>query len=330
MYLGIEIGGTKLQLGIGHGDGSPLVALERHSVVPESGAAGILEQIRQAAERLLQQHAVRGIGIGFGGPVDAVEGRVVTSHQIHGWDRFPLVEWCDEILHLRAVLANDADLAGLAEATFGAGQGSNPVFYVTVGSGIGGGLIFDGRLHRGHGPAAAELGQLRPGLDAVEPHQTVESLASGWAIARAARRRVASAIDRAAQKGAASASPKEQLTAARDLLHRANGRHEALNTQLVSEAAADGNVIATAVMREACRALGWAVAQTITLVAPEVVVIGGGVSLAGEALFFEPVRAAVRQYVFGPLADWRRIVPAALGEEVVVHGALLLAQQQFE
>jgi len=331
MYLGIEIGGTKLQVGVGRGDGASPVALERHTVVPESGASGILEQIRQSAERLLQRHPIRGVGIGFGGPVDCEKGRVLTSHQIDGWERFPLVEWCRDELHLPAALANDADLAGLAEATFGAGQGSNPVFYVTVGSGIGGGLIVDGRPYRGHGSAAAEIGQLRPGLDAAEPNQTVESRASGWAIATAARHMVNETIERASKSEKAGASPNNDSTAAaQELLRRVNGRLDDLTTKLVAEAASEGNAIAIEVMHGAFRALGWGIAQTITLVAPEIVVIGGGVSLAGEAMFFEPVRAAVQRYVFAPLADRCRIVPAALGEEMVVHGALLLARQQFE
>ena len=107
-----------------------------------------------------------------------------------------------------------------------------------------------------------------------------------------------------------------------DLLQRAGGDAEQLTAKLVAQAAAEGNEIAREVLDHACQALGWAIAQVITLVAPEVVVVGGGVSLIGEQFFFAPLRAEVARYVFPPLAGSYRLVPAALGELAVVHGAL--------
>ena len=115
----------------------------------------------------------------LGGPVDAEHGRVIKSHQIEGWDGYPLAEWVQATLNLPAAVANDCDAAAIAEARFGAGQGRHVVFYVTVGSGIGGGLVLDGQIYRGSGPAAAEIGHLRPGLHADRPDETVESIASG-------------------------------------------------------------------------------------------------------------------------------------------------------
>ncbi len=313
MFLGIEIGGTKLQLGVGRGDGV-LVELVRHDVQAELGAAGILQQIRAATAELAARHKLERVGIGFGGPVDTARGVVVKSHHVAGWDDFPLADWCQQELKLPAAIENDCDTAALAEARFGAGQGHSPVFYVTVGTGIGGGLVVDGELYRGSGRGAAEIGHLRPGLLADRPEATVESLASGTNIAAAARARLAELES--------GSSP--DLT---DLLERAGGDAEQLTAKIVAEAAADGNRIAREVLGRACRALGWAIAQTITLVSPEVVVAGGGVSLAGETLFFEPLRAEVARYVFPPLAGKYQIVPAALGEEVVVHGALARASQ---
>ena len=163
MYLGIEIGGTKLQLGIGRGDGSDLIALHRHDVDAWRGAGGILEQIEKSAAALLQKFAVTKIGIGFGGPVDAAAGRVIKSHQVAGWDDVLLADWCRRTFGVPAVLGNDCDCAALAEARFGAGKGSRCVFFVTVGTGIGGGLVIDGRLHGAGRPAVAEIGHLRPG-----------------------------------------------------------------------------------------------------------------------------------------------------------------------
>src|SRR5438270_10684282 len=142
MFLGIEIGGTKLQLGVGEGDGV-LRALWRGAVNVEAGADGIRRQIMQAVPELLSKASLRndqvhGIGIGFGGPVDDNSRIVIKSHQIPGWDNFPLADWIGDMLGWRAVLGNDADVAGLAEALCGAGQGLSPIFYITIGSGIGG------------------------------------------------------------------------------------------------------------------------------------------------------------------------------------------------
>src|SRR5436190_9040004 len=192
MYLGIEIGGTKLQLGAGNGDGT-IDALWRGTVVPAEGADGIRRQITQAIPELLanakrNRDELRGVGIGFGGPVDDATRTVIKSHQIAGWDGFPLADWISDLLGLPAVLGNDADVAGLAEALFGAGKGLSPIFYITIGSGIGGGLIINGEIYRGCGRGAAEIGHLRIAIPAEFRTGTVllESVASGWAIAERA------------------------------------------------------------------------------------------------------------------------------------------------
>ena len=164
MFLGIEIGGTKLQLGVGDGRSGELVELVRADVEAEKGATGILRQIKQLGSRLIASHQIQGVGIGFGGPVDVSQGRVIKSHQICGWDNFHLSDWCRESFGRDVVLGNDCDCATLAEARFGAGQGRSSVLYVTVGTGVGGGFVHDGRLLGKGRPAASEIGHLRPGL----------------------------------------------------------------------------------------------------------------------------------------------------------------------
>lgn len=313
MFLGIEIGGTKLQLGVGSGDGSPLIALERLEVEPRDGADKIRQQIQQLGETLIERHEISAVGVGFGGPVDAAAGRTIISHQVDGWKDFPLADWCRQAFGLPAVLANDSDLAGLAEARFGAGRGHRVVFYSNLGSGIGGALVIDGQLYRGGAGVASELGHLRPGTPSTHPDQTVESIASGFAIAAAARQRL---IDR-------QGTDQE---AAVDLVCRCGGQPDRLTAAILARAAAEGNPLAQDVFNYACRTFGWAVAQMITLLAPNVVVIGGGVSLVGEELLFVPLRDYVNGYVFPPLRGTFEIVPAKLGEEVVVHGALALAR----
>src|SRR5437763_2292943 len=198
MYLGIEIGGTKLQLGIGPGDGT-LAGLWRGTVDIAAGPEGIRRQITAAIPELLTQTGLsfrdlKGVGIGFGGPVDDATRTVIKSHQIEGWDGFPLADWIADLVGVPAVLGNDADVAGLAEALFGAGQGLSPIFYITVGSGIGGGLIINGEIYRGCGRGAAEIGHLfmrwgfvtDTGCAVDGMVTTLEDLASGWALSKQA------------------------------------------------------------------------------------------------------------------------------------------------
>lgn len=338
MYLGIEIGGTKLQLGVGDGTSAQLAAWERLDIDAKRGAAAILEQIERAAAGLIQRFPVARMGIGFGGPVDSATGRVIVSHQVDGWRDFPLASWCHQTLGVPAVLGNDCDSAALAEAKYGAGRGKESVFYVTVGTGIGGGFVKGGVLHGRGRPASAEIGHLRPGLQADRPEATVESLASGLGIAEAAKTRLSGELARPLRADAPrrkrqhslredESSPAEDLQeeCRRDLLERAGGDPDSVTAKLVGQAAAEGNPLAAEVLQRSCQVLGWAIAQMITLLAPEVVVVGGGVSLLGEELFFAPLRQAVRRYVFPPLAEAYEIAPAALGELVVVHGAVALA-----
>jgi glucokinase len=318
MYLGIEIGGTKLQLGLGRGDGQ-LAALWRGHVDRAAGAAGIRRQIVLALPELLLQAGigrdqVRAAGIGFGGPVDDATGRVITSHQVEGWDGFPLATWLSQLLEVPALLGNDADVAGLGEAHFGAGKGCSPLFYITLGSGIGGGLIVDGKIYQGAGKGAAEIGHLRlPFLrrDGVLQYLALEQIASGWAIAEWARKEMRRSQQHA-EMWSGVQGPDPELTA----------RH-------VAAAAAQGDGTASAaawgILSVAWESLAEAICHVIALTAPRRIVIGGGVALMGEQLLFEPLRRLVAERVFRPFADSYDIVPAALGEEMVVHGAVALA-----
>ena len=309
-FLGIEIGGTKLQLGISAGDGSKFTAFERRDIDISKGATGILAQIEEAGKKLLAAYPVQRIGVGFGGPVDSERGCVIKSHQVAGWDDVPLGSWCEEKFGVPTVLGNDCDCAALAEALFGAGQGSRTVFYVTVGTGIGGGLVINGVLQGEGRPAVAEIGHLRPGLSADTPAATVESYAAGPGIVAAAERLLGTSEDTAAKNELRHCKLESVVTA-----------------KLLAELAQSGNSIAISAIFQSTCVLGWAIGQVITVTAADVVVVGGGVSLIGEERFFQPLRREVARYVFPPLAASYQILPAALGEEVVVHGALALVSR---
>jgi glucokinase len=321
MYLGIEIGGTKLQLGLGPGDGT-IASLWRGSIVPANGADGIRKQIESAIPELLAnakrgKDELKGVGIGFGGPVDDATRTVIKSHQIAGWDDFPLAAWIEEITGLPAVLGNDADVAGLAEALFGAGRGLSPIFYITIGSGIGGGLIINGEIYRGCGRGAAEIGHLRVlAMIArwIKKYQPLELIASGWAIQIAAEKELRRYPNKWCPPFSYEIELEDQTTP---------------TVEQIAKAAANGHESSQYLLHKTFEVLAEEICHVIALLCPRRIVIGGGVSLIGEELLFTPLRKLVAERVFNPFADCYDIVPAALGEEVVVHGALALARKRL-
>lgn len=345
--LGIEIGGTKLQLGLGDGASPRLHGLWRATINPAGGAEEIRRQIAAGFDTLLASSGVSrtdvaGAGVAFGGPVDADRGITVISHQVAGWENFPLAEWCQTTLGIPATIQNDADTAALAEAVYGAGQGYNPVMYLTVGSGIGGGLILNGQIYRGCGPGAMEIGHLRPGQ--IPRHiplggETIESIGSGFGITKRARDVVAGYHDTAAFVASQhSRSPHQggtdpvfasRFQPGRDrfakLWELCSGDETKITTQLIARGAQEGDRLCLELLSDATAVIGWGIAQAITLINPGRVVIGGGVSLIGEELFFGPIRRACERHVFRPFANLAEIVPAALHEEVAVHGAVAVA-----
>jgi glucokinase len=346
MYIGVEIGGTKLQLGVGLGD-SVLRGLWRETVDVKAGPEGIRKQITRGIPELLEKagierSSVKGIGIGFGGPVDDATHTVIKSHQIEGWDNFALADWMSEIAGMPAMLGNDSDVAGLAEALFGAGKGLNPIFYMNIGSGIGGALIVNGQIYRGCGCGAAEVGHLRvtptfwylpaEGFTAyptatgeIDPAMAgrlvqmrqfqlpLEEVASGWSISRLAQSAMTVGVD-----------PESKL------IELVAGCFEQITCAHVAEAANQQDDFATSLLDQAWTCVAEALCHVITLLCPRRIVVGGGVSLMGQNLLFQPLRMRIAERVFAPFADCYDIVPAALGEEVVVHGALLLARQNLE
>jgi len=294
LAVGIEIGGTKLQAGVGSRDGK-LAALVRRPVDPAKGGAGIREQIPSIVEEALAQAKcpmkdVAGIGVGFGGPVDSTRGRILVSHQIEGWADFPLREWLSKKVEVPVVLQNDAKTAALAEAAHGAGKGRRRIFYITVGSGVGGGLVIDGAPDVGQGLGAGEIGHTWvPDPETGRPDK-LEHVASGWSIGKRGSRRLGREVSGAE----------------------------------VAALAGKGDPLARKTVEESAEALAIGIGNVLALLHPERFVVGGGVSLMGD-LWWGPLKKALAErYAFKPFAHAYDIVPAALGEEVVVIGAVLL------
>src|SRR5262249_40850179 len=212
---------------------------------------------------------------------------------------------------------NDADAAGLGEARFGAGIGRSPILYVTIGSGIGGGLIVDGRIYRGAGAGAIEIGHLwivepLPSGGSRLTTATLERIASGWSIGRLG----CNLLEARLRNGVEDPGPLCRLV---------QGHPERVTAAVVAEAARLGDD-ARSILQSATRAMGQALAHAVTLLAPRRIILGGGVSQIGEDLWFGPIRRALHTQAFPPFRGTFDLVPASLGEVVVVHGALALAR----
>lgn len=298
-FIGIEIGGTKLQIVVGDEEAR---ILERHrfSVDPGKGGAGIREHIEKCVKDLTVLKKVKAIGVGYGGPVDWETGQICCSHHVQGWSDFPLGKWLAGIAKCPVYVDNDADVASLGEATHGAGKGFNPVFYVTLGSGVGGGLVREGHIYHGAKPGESEIGHIRIDRSGA----ILESRCAGWSVDAKIREAVKHAGNSILAK-LAGQSPRAEAKALRPALEQG----DPLAKQILGETAGD---------------LAFGLSHVIHLFHPSIIVVGGGLSLVGEPLM-EAVNAALPQWIMKAFLPGPRVVLSRLGEDVVPTGALTLA-----
>jgi glucokinase len=297
--LAIEIGGTKLQLAVGSADGH-ILERRRFAVAREQGAAGIRRQIQEALPELLDGFGPRAVGVGFGGPVDWRSGWIARSHQVEGWSGFDLAGWLRDLTGLRVAVENDANAAALGEAQRGAGRGRNPVFYVTLGSGVGGGLVVDGAIYHGAVPGEAEVGHLR-----LDRHGTIlESRCSGWAVDRRIRE-------------AAARAPSSLLASLASGAGGGEARH-------LGAALAQGDALAHEILAATAGDLAFGLSHVTHLFHPAAVILGGGLSLLGES-WRDAVAGALPAHLMEVFRPGPEVALATLGEDAVPVGALLLA-----
>jgi glucokinase len=263
MILGIEIGGTKLQLVIGDGS-ARILDRRRLTVNPTLRAKGIRDQIRSALPELVGDRKLSAIGVGFGGPVDWRTGKIARSHQIEGWSGFDLAGWLRELTGASVAVDNDANVAALGEAICGAGVDFDPVFYATLGSGVGGGLVLGGKIYHGATPGESELGHVR--LD--RQGTTLESRCSGWAV-----------------------DTRIRELKARDpncLLARLSAGSNGGEAQYLEAALKQNDTDAQTILNETAADLAFGLSHVVHLFHPAVIVLGGGLAKVGE-----PLRVAV-------------------------------------
>lgn len=309
----MDLGGTKILTALvdERGEVSSRVRIATPKGGPEAVVDAVVEAVQEVCARAgIDRSAARGVGVGAPGPLDHESGVVFEPPNMPGWRDVPLAEMLSPRLGLRVAVENDANAAAMGERWVGAGAGTDDLIYITVSTGIGGGLILGGRLYRGVTGTAGEVGHMV--IEAGGPRcgcgrlGCLEALASGTAIAREARAAVL-----AGQPTSLSVIPVERLEA-----------------EDVALAARDGDPLARKVFARAAAALGTGIANLVNLFNPAMVIVGGGVARAGD-LLFGPVRRIVHQEAFERPGAAVRIVPAALGDDVGVVGAAAVARERF-
>jgi glucokinase len=311
LVLGIDIGGTNLVVGSVAEDGSALHALASEPTDAEAGQRDVLDRLIALAKRAIEQTRrevpgaeIMGVGVGAPGPLDTKSGIVLLTPNL-GWVDLPLRQIIHDRLELPAVLDNDANCAVLGEWWMGAARGTRNALGITIGTGIGGGIILDGRLYHGTSDCAGEIGHTTIDSEGRRckcgNYGCLEAYASGPNIAlRACEEIEAGGESRLAQY--------------------VDGDLTRITAQTVYQAAHDGDELAMDVVNDTAKFLGIGIANLLNIFNPEVVVVCGGVTLAGEHLF-APLRREVARRAFKPAVSVCRIVPCELSGTAGVYGA---------
>lgn len=311
LTIGIDVGGTKVLGGVV--DQSGKVLTTHREATPKEGGAALTKTIADVAQVLLREHDVTAVGVSAAGFVSSDRETMLATPNISGWNGVNLKEEIGSLIGLPVVIENDANAAAWGEAVYGAGVGEDQMLMITVGTGIGGGAIIDGKLHRGAYGIGAEFGHLRVVPDGhlcgCGARGCYEQYASGNALMRHVREAI-------------NASPD----AAHNLLARGDGTVAGLGGHHITEAAREGDPIALAGFNTTAQWLGAGIASLSVLFDPACVVIGGGVIDAGEILL-APTRVALDRYMpFSGKHPTPKIVAATLGNEAGLVGAASLAR----
>jgi len=313
--VGVDLGGTNIVAGAMPLDGSREIAMRTTLTLADGGADSVVDRIAAMIEDVIAQTSAEtgaarsdflGVGIGSPGPLDREKGIVIVTPNL-GWKNFPLRDEISTRVKLDATLDNDANCATLGEFWCGAAVGGRNVIGMTLGTGIGGGIILDGKLYHGSSDSAGEIGHTT--IDSTGRrckcgnYGCLEAYASGPAIAERGRE---------ALRGDETDSMLQTMV---------DGDLKRITAQTVYEAAKRGDALAREVVRETARLLGAGVSNLINIFNPDVVVLAGGVTQAGDELF-EPLRAEVRRRAFKPAVEACRIVPGLLPLSAGVVGAI--------
>ncbi len=309
--IGIDVGGTKILGGVVDEEGNVITTARKDT--PRQGGVALTQTIADVAKELLTQYTVTSVGVSAAGFVSSDRKTMLATPNIADWNGVDLDNQLTQLIGLPVVIENDANAAAWGEAKFGAGQNQDHMMMLTVGTGIGGGIVVNGALYRGAFGIAAEFGHLRVvpegHLCGCGARGCFEQYASGNALLRHAREAI-------------NASPE----VARNLLSRGDGTVAGLTGQAITEAARDGDAVALAAFNTTGQWLGAGIASLSVLLDPACVVIGGGVIDAGEILL-KPTRESLeRNMPFAGKHPYPELVAAKLGNEAGLVGVADLAR----
>ena len=317
LILGIDLGGTKILTAVTDTQGKMLS--RDHSITPAAkGQKAVIQSILESTGRALEQAGIStadldAIGIGAPGLSNPETGILFTSPNLPGWRDVPLRDIIQKELGKKAFLINDANAAAIGELHFGAARGARNFIYITVSTGIGGGIIIDGNIYTGSAGTAGELGHMV--IDDEGPlcncgnRGCWETLASGTALAREARHRI--------KEGARTS-----------ILDYAGGDEERVSAETIHQAAQAGDNLAQELIARTGYYIGVGLANLVNIFNPEVIVIGGGLSNIGD-LLLQPAFAEAERRAFRQSYQAVRFVRAELGRNSGVIGAAIFALQQI-
>ena len=316
--LAADIGGTKIIIALISESGR-ILAEDRIPTLPDEGVSAVIGRLFTAVDDLLSRNIIkssqlRGISVACAGGIDTERGVVVTSSpNMSGWSYIPLRDFVQEKYKVNNIyVLNDASAAALGEQQFGAGRGVDNLVMVTVGTGIGGGVIVNGRLYLGARGGAGEIGHMT--IDVNGPAcgcgntGCLEVMASGTAIARDAITRI-------------SWGEKSSL------VEMAGNEIESITAEMVGNSARNGDPLATDVISQAVNYLATGIVNLVNIFNPEMIIIGGGMAELGD-IIIDPVKAMVTERAFSISARVVHIVTAQLGNQAGVYGAAAFALQQ--
>lgn len=313
LIVGVDLGGTTIVVGTLPEDGSAVHGLVTEPTPVQLGPDGVVERmlalihdsVRRTRDELGAGVEIAGVGIGAPGPLDTRRGLVIVAPNL-GWHDMPLRDRVGAATGFVATLDNDANCATLGEWWRGAAQGGRVVAGFTIGTGIGGGIVLDGQIFHGASDVAAEMGHMTIDVTGRRckcgNYGCLEAYASGPAIA-------ARSVEELA------AGTPSSITALVD------GDLEKVTAQTVYQAAHDGDALALEIVRDTARFLGAGIANVVNMLNPDVVVVTGGVTRAGDRLF-GPLRVEVARRAFRPAVAACRIVPGGLTGTAGVYGAV--------
>jgi glucokinase len=312
-YLGIDIGGTKCAV-IAGTEQMEILNRIQFATETERGPEYAIEKLLETAEELIRKNSgdlLVAIGISCGGPLDSKKGIVQSPPNLPGWDNIPIVEIFNKKFNIPVYLQNDANACALAEWKFGAGKGTENMVFLTFGTGLGAGLILNGKLYTGTNDLAGELGHIR--LDDDGPigfgkNGSFEGFCSGGGIAQLAHTTI-----------------HEKLKNGEKVTFLENGKSvEELTTKDLAEAANQGNEIALEIFRKSGTYLGIGLSILIDIINPQRIVIGS-IYARNPQLFKDACQVVLEKEALKPALDVCEIVPAGLGDTVGDFASLSVA-----